>query len=99
MAFDAEYAGLRKSYRKGVVCALDKIRQGSIDEQDLDKLNNFCMVALMLMTKVNMATWRSAENMADIGGYLCEIAEQEDKNEMVTSPNNSGILANPDRME
>lgn len=75
MAFDIEYATLRHDYREGVRNALNNIREGSIQEEDLDRLHNFCMVALMLMTKVNKATWRNAEKMAELADLL-----QEDQN-------------------
>jgi myosin heavy subunit len=70
MAFDIEYAGLKSTYRRRVQDALKDIREGSIEERELDKLHNFCMVALMLMTKVNQATWRSAERMAELADLL-----------------------------
>lgn len=71
-AIDIEYAGIKSTYRRRVQNALANIRDGGIQEQDLDKLHNFCMVALMLMTKVNRATWRSAERMAELADLLQE---------------------------
>ena len=82
-AIDIEYAGLKSTYRRRVQDALKDIRNGSIEERELDKLHNFCMVALMLMTKVNKATWRNAEKMAELADLLQEgqLLEAENRNE------------------
>lgn len=79
-AIDLEYAGLKSTYRRGVQDALKSIRNGSVEERELDKLHNFCMVALMLMTKVNKATWRNAEKMAELADLLQEAQTMKAEN-------------------
>ena len=104
MSFDTEYANIRKAYRLGVTRALEDIRRGVIDETDLDKLSNFCMVSLALMAKVNKATWRNAENNADLADYLYQVAEQGNENgktthEMASATCDSGLLGSTDAVE
>lgn len=77
MAYDPHWAELRRLYRVKVSKALQDIRDGSVEEIDLDKLHNFCMDSLMLMSKVPEAVWRKAEKDAQIAGLLQEIHEAE----------------------
>lgn len=77
MKFDVEWAELRKHYRVSVVRVLNNIREGTVDELDLDKLHNFCMDSLFLMSKVPMAVWRKAEKDANLAGLLKEIIEED----------------------
>jgi len=77
MAYDPHWAELRRLYRVKVTKVLQDIRNGSVDELDLDKLHNFCMDSLVLMSKVPESVWRKAEKDAQIAGLLQEIHEAE----------------------
>lgn len=89
MVYNLEWSHTRKDYRLGVTKALDAIRQGSIEELDLDKLHNFCMVALMLMSKVQEPVWRKSEKDAEIAGLLHKIntSMEREKENANTSTN------------
>lgn len=75
MRHDADWADLRRAYRHGVFRVLDNIRAGSVTDEDLGKLNNFCAVSLMLMSKVQAGAWRAAEKEAHIASLLFETTQ------------------------
>lgn len=64
------WADIRLGYRREIRRVIDDIGQGKVADVDLDKLNNFCMVALTLMGKVPEAVWRRAERDAEIRGWI-----------------------------
>lgn len=72
-----DWASIRLTYRQRVFATLDKIEEGSVSQEDFDKLRNFCAVALMLMGKVQEPVWRKAEREAEIAAWLRN--EVEDK--------------------
>lgn len=76
MAYDAHWSELRKIYRRRVAATLDSIEAGAVDELDLHKLRNFCMVCLTLMGKVQEPVWRKAEKDAELASLLLEIEEE-----------------------
>ena len=65
---NTEHTNYMQTYRQNVMRVLRDIRQGNVNEEDLDKLQNFCQMSLALMNVVPMtdiqAAWRNAEMMA-----------------------------------
>jgi hypothetical protein len=57
-----------KNYRNNVVRVLNSIRSGAVSEDDMDRLHNFCQMALALMETAPMAqiekAWQHAELMS-----------------------------------
>jgi hypothetical protein len=70
MKHDADWYAIRRAYRAGVFKALDNIQNGSITEEEFGKLNNFCAVALHLMSKVQQPVWRICEREAELASEL-----------------------------
>lgn len=78
MAFDIEWANTRAHYRREVFRVLNGLYEGRVDEDDLHRLNNFCAVALCLMSKSNLPTWRKAEKDAELAAWLKrEVLDEE----------------------
>ena len=65
-------------YRSGAANAINQINSGIVNEADLDKLENFCRIALRLQGKVTQFVWESAKRDAEIASYL---HDQEDSNQ------------------
>lgn len=72
----AEWTSLRQWYRSEVTRVLRDIERGLVNELDLAKLNNFCMVSLMLQAKVEEPTWRAAEREAELASLLRDEDEE-----------------------
>lgn len=72
----ADWASLRQWTRSEVARVLRDIEQGLVNEIDLAKLNNFCMVALMLQAKVEEPTWRACEKEAELAALLRDEVEE-----------------------
>lgn len=72
----AEWTGLRQWYRSEVCRVLRDIERGYVNEVDLAKLNNFCMTALMLMSKVEHPTWKAAGKEAELAALLRDETEE-----------------------
>lgn len=70
MAYDLEWSRIRNGYRDQAFRVLDGLYEGRADEADLNKLYNFVAVALMLMAKTNLPTWRKAEKEAELSAWL-----------------------------
>lgn len=67
----ADWARRRLSLRARVVRILNDIRAGNeITELDLDKLHNFCMVMLMLLSKVQPGVLDAAVKEAEIAAWI-----------------------------
>lgn len=67
----AAWAERRMRLRKRIVRITDTLRnEGEIEELDLDRLHNFCMVMLMLLAKVEPNTLRAAVKEAEIAAWL-----------------------------
>ena len=78
-ALNDRWAQVRLNYKKKIFKTLNNIRDGTVSEEDLDKLNNFCAVALILMGKVQEPVWRKAERDAEIKAWLKgEIIDEAD---------------------
>jgi hypothetical protein len=70
MTYDTEWSNIRKAYRTETYRVLNDLYNGHVDEEDLDKLNNFIAVSLMLMAKSNLPTWRKAEKEAELAAFI-----------------------------
>jgi hypothetical protein len=73
----------RQSLRRRVVKVLDDIRDGhAVDELDLAKLHNFCMIMLMVLSKVTPGTLNAATKEAELASLLlgqdCEVVSDYD---------------------
>jgi hypothetical protein len=53
------------SYTKGAVGVLRAIREGTVDELELDKLHNFVITTTVLMELVPLETFREAQRIAE----------------------------------
>jgi hypothetical protein len=91
MSFDTEWAELRKHYRVNITRVMNNIREGSVDELDIDKLHNFHQDCFMLMSKVPMAVWRKAEKDAELASLLKDV--EDDWNKQQTACTDISISA------
>jgi hypothetical protein len=73
----AEWASLRQWYRSEVCRVIRDIERGYVNEIDLAKLNNFCMVSLMLLAKIEEPTWRASEKEAELAALLRDEVDDE----------------------
>lgn len=60
------------NYRANVMRVLRDIRAGIVNEEDVDKLQNFCQASLALWNIVDMRTIQSAWTNAEIMGLFKE---------------------------
>jgi len=75
MKHDSDWQAIRRAYRAGVSRVIADIRNGTVSEEDLGKLNNFCMVSLHLMSKVQQHVWRICEREAELASELTNEVE------------------------
>jgi hypothetical protein len=67
----AAWASRRTSLRKRITRILRGLREdGEIDSLDLDRLHNYCMVMLMVLSKVSPGTLDAAIKEAEIAALL-----------------------------
>jgi len=67
----AHWASRRTSLRKRITRILHRLRtDGEIDSLDLDRLHNYCMVMLMVLSKVSPGTLNAAKKEAEIAALL-----------------------------
>ena len=67
----AAWASRRTSLRKRITRILHRLRNdGEIDSLDLDRLHNYCMVMLMVLSKVSPGTLNAAKKEAEIAALL-----------------------------
>lgn len=66
----AQWAAMRYLMRADLVQILRDIEAGSVSEMDFAKLNNFCMVSLALLSKIEQKTWEAAFKQAEISALL-----------------------------
>ena len=71
-AFQArnDWARIRVHVRREVSRVMVDLERGEVDALDLEKLHNFCMHSLALMSKVDQNTWERAKAQAEIGDFL-----------------------------
>lgn len=82
---------IRLIYRRRVFSTIGKIENGSVSQDELDKLRNFCAVALMLMGKVQEPLWRKAEREAELAAWLRgELQDETDEEETENEIGKSG---------
>lgn len=67
----------RRHYRREVSRVLTEVEAGAVLEDDLAKLRNFCMVALILLGKVPEGAWRKSEKEAELAAWLHNEIEEE----------------------
>ena len=66
-----DWAARRLNLRKRLNRILRTLREdGEITSIDLDRLHNYCMVMLMLLSKVDPNTLRAAVKEAEIAAWL-----------------------------
>ena len=58
--------------RIGVMQVLESIRKGEVDEQELEKLQNFLQFSLALMQLCGPTKWAQAKLNAELMNYLQE---------------------------
>lgn len=56
--------------RSGVMQVLHAIRVGTVDEEELDKLHNFCLFALALMQAEGPKKWALAKVNAELMSFM-----------------------------
>ena len=61
--------------RAGVTRVLNAVRDGTVDELDLERLNNFCMIALMMQKKLGEVKYREAARAAEIASLFREVGK------------------------
>ena len=61
---------LLEVYRRNNTRVLNDIRRGMVNEDDMDKLQNFVQTGLALMAMVDVKTFRQAQRNAEIAGFL-----------------------------
>jgi len=67
----AQWAERRMRLRRRIVRIMDRLRDdGEIDSLDLDRLYNYCMVMLMLLSKVQPGTLSAAVKEAEIAAWI-----------------------------
>src|SRR5882672_5535836 len=63
-------AYLLEVYRRNTTRTLNDVRRGLVNEEDLDKLQNFIQTSLALMDLVSLPVFRQAERNAELLGFL-----------------------------
>jgi hypothetical protein len=66
----AQWAQIRMIMRSDLTQILKDIEAGHVTEMDVDKLNNFCMVTLVLLSKIELRTWEACFRQAEISALL-----------------------------
>lgn len=66
----AAWAAMRMLMRSDLTEILRSIENGSVTDVDFATLNNFCMVALALLSKIEKKTWDAAFRQAEISALL-----------------------------
>jgi len=69
---DFDWEAVINGNRIGIARVIDSIRKGEVDEQDLEKLQNFVMFSLALMQLSGPTKWAQAKLNAEMMMYLKE---------------------------
>jgi hypothetical protein len=69
---DYEWEAVINGNRIGVAQVLESIRNGVVDEEELEKLHNFVQFALALMQLSGPQKWTQAKFNAELMDYLKE---------------------------
>lgn len=70
--FDPHWDAVCNGYRKGVMGVIASINKGVVEEDELEKLNNFALFALALMELSGPEKWTRAKMNAEMMYYLKE---------------------------
>ena len=63
---DAEKTAIVAAYGKGAMAVLNSIRAGTVDEEELDKLHNLIVTALVMMERMPLTEFRAAQRIAEL---------------------------------
>lgn len=66
-----------KANRAGVTRVLAAVKAGKVDEEDFERLRNFCMIALMMQGKLGEVRYREAARAAEIASLFREGRQDE----------------------
>jgi hypothetical protein len=67
---DYDWEAVVNGNRIGVMQVLESIRNGVVDEEELEKLQNFLQFSLALMQMAGPQKWTQAKFNAELMGYL-----------------------------
>jgi len=67
---DPHWRATTDATRTGVMKTLKSIRDGEVDKDELDKLQNFCLFALALMQAEGPKKWELAKLNAELMALL-----------------------------
>ena len=67
---DYDWQAVIDGNRKGISAVLNGIRNGEVDEIELEKLNNFVQFSLALMQLSGPQKWAQAKLNAEMMSYL-----------------------------
>jgi len=71
-----DWAERRTGIRRTIAPILYKLRKdGEVDEIDLDRLQNYCMTMLMVLSKITPGTLDNAMRDAELAGFLHDQVE------------------------
>jgi len=59
--------------RTGVMKTIKSVRAGEVNEEDIDKLQNFCLFALALMQAEGPKKWELAKLNAELMSFMKEV--------------------------
>jgi hypothetical protein len=68
--FDYDWEAVINGNRIGIAQVFKSIRDGEVDEQELEKLQNFVQFALALMQLSGPTKWAQAKLNAELMNYL-----------------------------
>jgi uncharacterized protein YjgD (DUF1641 family) len=68
--YELQRSQLLEIYRTNSMRTLSNIRQGLVNELDVDQLQNFLQTSLALMQLVSVPTFRQAQRNAELLGFL-----------------------------
>lgn len=80
----AEWLRIRQHLRSEVSRVLRDIETGLVNETDFAKLNNFCMTALTLLSKIQEPTWRASERDTELAAMLRNEVVDDDVEKQVS---------------
>jgi hypothetical protein len=69
---DTHWEATINGYRIGVMRVINSINKGEVEEEELEKLNNFAQFALALMEISGSEKWERAKMNAEMMNYLKE---------------------------
>ena len=73
---DPQKEAVVAAYRTGAMNAMRNLRAGSIEELELDKLQNFVVTACAMMELVSLSTFREAQRIAEMRSLIHNASEE-----------------------